>query len=198
MMHGTFESERIMHTYAPQNVPEPIAWGTYKSLPDTHFYICTFHDMLEDLPDMRQLGILISTIHKKTMGKSPGGRYGFQVTTHLANIPNDNSWCDTWEAWFTNAMRRMLQVEEKSHGQDEELQKLTKDLFEKVIPRLLRPLETEGREIKPCLIHSDLWPGNIKHDAETDEIMIFDSCAFWGHNEGLFCFFVEAYIILLT
>ncbi len=183
-MHGTFESEKTLHSIVPDNVPEPIAWGTYKSLPDTHFYICAFHDMLDDLPDIRRLGALVAKVHKGSIGKSPYGKYGFHVATHLANIPNDNTWCDTWEEWFANAMRRMLQAEEKSHGANEELSKLTSALFTNVIPHLLRPLETEGREIKPCLIHSDLWPGNIKADAGTDELMVFDSCAFWGHNEG--------------
>lgn len=139
--------------------------------------------MLDDLPDIRSLGALVAKVHTDSMGKSPNGQYGFPVATHLANIPNDNSWCDTWEGWFTNAMRRMLQVEEKSHGPDPEFEKLTTALFEKVIPRLLRPLETKGRSIQPCLIHSDLWPGNIKLDAETDELLLFDSCAYWGHNE---------------
>ena len=182
-MYGTFESEKLVHEFAPKNVPEPIAWGTYKSMPDTHFYICVFHEMLEDLPDIHGLGVFVAGLHMRSMGKSRDGKYGFHVATHLANIPNDNSWCDSWEEWFANAMRRMLQVEDASHGPDAELKGLTDALFAKVIPRLLRPLETGGREIKPCLIHSDLWPGNIKADAETDELMVFDSCAYWGHNE---------------
>ena len=183
MMHGTLESEKAMYSFAPKNVPEPVAWGSYKSQPDTHFYICMFHDMLDDLPDIRSLGALVAKIHTESMGKSPNGKYGFHVATHLANIPNNNSWCDTWEQWFANAMRRMLQAEEDSHGPDPDLANLTVALFEKVIPRLLRPLETGGRSIQPCLIHSDLWPGNIKADAETDELLLFDSCAYWGHNE---------------
>ncbi|OBT74195.1 hypothetical protein VF21_07029 [Pseudogymnoascus sp. 05NY08] len=81
-------------------------------------------------------------------------------------------------------MRRMLMLEEKSHGQDPELTELSKALFEKVIPRMMRPLETGGRTIEPCLVHSDIWLGNVKPDAETEEPIIFDSCAFWGHNEG--------------
>lgn len=184
MMHGTFESEKMMHTYAPDNVPKPIAWGTYMSMPDTHFYICVFRDMVDDLPGVSKLGALVSKLHLDSMGKSPGGKYGFHVTTHLANVPNDNTWCDTWEEWFTNAMRQMIQAEEKSHGPDDKLKELTDALFAKVIPRLLRPLETGGREIQPCLIHSDLWPGNVKLDAETDQLLIFDSCAYWGHNES--------------
>ncbi|KAI4130770.1 MAG: hypothetical protein LQ338_001542 [Usnochroma carphineum] len=109
------------------------------------------------------------------MGKSPNGQYGFHVTTHLAYVDNDNSWSDSWERWYARALKRMLDEEEKSHGPDDELKLLTDAMFEKVVPRLLRPLETGGRQIKPCLIHSDLWPGNVKPDAETDEPIIFDS-----------------------
>ena len=183
MMHGTFESEKAMFSFVPSNVPEPVAWGAYKALPDTYFYLCAFHDMLDDLPDIQSLSALVARIHIKSFGKSFNGQYGFHVATHLANVPNDNSWCVSWEDWFTKAMKRMIKAEEESHGQDEGLDKLTTALFEQVIPRLLRPLETGGRDIQPCLIHSDLWPGNIKQDAETDELMIFDSCCYWGHNE---------------
>lgn len=132
--------EMRMHTYAPDNVPEPIAWGTYMSMPDTHFYICVCRDMVDDLPGVSKLGALVSKLHLDSMGKSPGGKYGFHATMHLANVPNDNTWCDTWEEWFTNAMRRMIQAEEKSHGPDDGLKELTNALFAKVIPRLLRPL----------------------------------------------------------
>ena len=37
----------------------------------------------------------------------------------------------------------------------------------KVIPRLLRPLETGGRQIKPSLVHGDLYSGNVSVDAVT-------------------------------
>ncbi|KAL8643616.1 MAG: hypothetical protein Q9226_008240 [Calogaya cf. arnoldii] len=120
----------------------------------------------------------------KKYGKSPVNKYGFPVTAHLANIGNDNSWSDSWEEWYARALKRMLEEEEKSHGPDETLARVTVAMFEKVIPRLLRPLETGGRQIQPCLIHSDLWPGNAKPDAVSKEPIIFDSCAFGGHNEA--------------
>ena len=186
MMEGTFESETAFYSFAPQSVPKPIGWGTYKSDTNSHFYICDFRDMIEDLPDIHKFPALIAKIHLDSMGKSPTGKFGFHVTTHLANIPNNNSWCDTWEEWYLIAMQQMIELEEKSRGSDLKLTEISKSLLEKVIPRLLRPLQTEGRNIKPCLIHSDLWPGNIMPDAETEEPIIFDSCGFWGHNEGIF------------
>lgn len=55
--------------------------------------------------------------------------------------------------------------------------------FEKVILRLLRPLETGGRSIRPTLIHGDLWHGNAETDAETGQPIIFDAASFYAHNE---------------
>ncbi|KAL8673456.1 MAG: hypothetical protein Q9168_002123 [Polycauliona sp. 1 TL-2023] len=187
MMRGTFESEQALYLFAPNNIPKPVAWGTYAQEPNKHFYICEYFNMTDDLPDIQKFCTLVAQIHKDSMGRSPfSNKYGFPVTTYLANIGNDNSWCDSWEEWYARALKRILEEEEKSHGPDEELAILTTAMFEKVIPRLLRPLETGGRRIQPCLIHSDLWPGNVKPDAVTDEPMFFDSCAFWGHNEGVF------------
>lgn len=112
--------------------------------------------------------------------------------TDLANVPNDNTWCDTWEEWFTRAMKKILELDIECHAgheTNEEMLSLTVPFLQKVIPRLLRPLESDGRQIQPTLIHSDLWPGNAKHDVETDEVMIFDSCGYSGHNEcRLLCF----------
>ena len=182
MMEGTFASETMFYDYLPQHVPKPIAWGHYKSDSSTWFYLCDFHDMADEVPEVSSFVSIIAKVHKESMGKKI--QYGFELPTHLANIPNDNTWQSSWETWYTRAMEKMLEVEQEAHGEDRELESLKQALFDKVIPRLLRPLETGGRSIKPCLVHSDLWPGNAMPDVDTDEIMIFDSCAFWGHNEA--------------
>lgn len=183
MMEGTFESEKLIHSFIPNNVPAPLAWGSYKSIPNMHFYMCEFVEMTDDLPDPAKFGAVLASLHNKSMGRSPNGMYGFPLTTHLAFVPNDNSWAPTWTEWFSKAMERMFEEEERSHGVDEELNTLKAALFDKVIPRLLKPMETGGNSIQPSLCHSDVWPGNVKPDVDTDEVMFFDSCAFWGHHE---------------
>lgn len=183
MMEGTFESENTVHFFIPDNVPTPQAWGSYKSIPNMHFYICEYLEMTDDLPDPARFGQVLAKLHNNSMGKSPTGKYGFHLNTHLAFVPNNNTWTDTWTEWFTNAMKKMFDEEERSHGVDEELNQLKLAMYEKVIPRLLRPMETGENFIEPCLCHSDVWPGNVKPDAATDEVMMFDSCAFWGHHE---------------
>ena len=183
-MLGTYESEKAFFNYAPEHIPKPLAWGAYKSDPNTYFYLAEYHDMVDDVPDPREFVSIIVKIHQESMGHAPGGRFGFHVPTHLANIPIDNKWQDSWEAWYTIALQQMFSLEELSHEKNAEFEALKELLFDKVVPRLLRPLESGGRKVVPCLIHSDLWPGNCMPDADTDKIMIFDSCAYWGHNES--------------
>lgn len=64
-----------------------------------------------------------------------------------------------------------------------ELQEALSQTLKEVIPRLLGALETDGRKIKPCLIHGDLWEGNIGTDYQTRNIYIFDAASYYAHNE---------------
>ena len=76
----------------------------------------------------------------------------------------------------------MLDLERNVQGPSEEFEQLTAQLFDKVIPRLLRPM-TVLNSIKPVLIHGDLWYGNCCTDNATGQPIVFDACVFWAHNE---------------
>ena len=184
MMEGSYGSEKIFHHYAPSHVPKPISWGWYAPDPDMYFYSCCFHDIVDGIPTPKSLVPIIAQVHKASIGKPPFAAYGFHVTTHLGNLPNANTWKRYWEAWFQQAMRRLYEVEEKAPGKDPNLENLKQALHEKVMPRSLRPLETGGQSIQPCLIHPDIWPGNMMLDSDTKQVIIFDSCACWGHDEA--------------
>ena len=56
-------------------------------------------------------------------------------------------------------------------------------LYDRVIPCLPRPLESEGRFVKPSLVHDDLWYAHSGLDVGTGEPAIFDACSFYAHNE---------------
>jgi len=184
MMKGTFEAEQALYNFIPSRVPKPVAWGKYANHPDTYFYLCEFVEMYDDLPSPRDWVAAVSTLHLNSMGKSPAGQFGFHATTHLANVPVDNTWNSSWQAFWAQQMKSLFDQDERIHGPDEGLAALRSDYFEKAIPRYLGPLESEGRSIKPCLIHSDLWPGNIKPRISSDELCMYDACAYWGHHEG--------------
>lgn len=185
MMEATWKADSALYEFAPDHAPRPVGWGTYANDPDTHFYLCEFVDMDDDLPGPREWAVAVSSLHLNSMGKSPNGQYGFPVATHLSNVAVSNTWNASWEAFWTQQMQSMFDRETRVNGPDDELEALKAAYLTEVIPRFLRPLETEGRSISPCLLHSNLWPGNIKPRADSGELCMFDASAYWGHNEGL-------------
>ena len=94
-----------------------------------------------------------------------------------------NGWTESWEEYFPRQIRSHIAFLQNVYGADTELVKLVETFIQKVVARLLRPLQTGGRNIKPTLCHGDLWDGNVQIDVETKQPVMFDSCTFYGHNE---------------
>ncbi len=159
MMHGEFESMQAIHSVTPDFVPKPIAWGTFKSDPNLHFFLCEYVDMNGELPDIYQFSRKLAAMHQNST--SPSGKFGFPITTYNGSLPQLNDWTETWEEFFANGLKHMLDLERAARGPSPDLDVLRPSLFHIIIPRLLRPLESGGRRIKPSLIHGDLWYGNV-------------------------------------
>jgi len=150
-------------------------------MPDIHFYLCHFHDITDDLPNLQTFPAMLAELHRA--GTSPNGQFGFDNATYHGNIPIEHGWSSTWEAYFTRTTRELLRLEQQAQGPNQQLIELAGPFLEKVVPRLLRPLETGGRSIKPCLIHGDLWYGNASMDGDSEMPIIFDAASFYAHNE---------------
>lgn len=82
--------------------------------------------------------------------------FGFHETTYMGNLPQMTDWEPTWEAFFAKSLKMALELEVEAKGYDPESDMLVPIIFDKVIPRLFRPLETQGRSINPSLVHGDL------------------------------------------
>jgi fructosamine-3-kinase len=181
-------SETATFEFVPEHVPRPIAKGTYKSRPDKHFFLAQFVDMIEDdIPCPESYMAAVAALHNRSMGKSPGGMFGFGVNTRFGDLEQDNTWTASWEEYWTRQMKDFLDKEDAAHNGEphDELERLRPLFFEKVLPRYLRPMETNGRSVTPCLIHADLWPGNVKYRGDGETACMYDACAMWGHNEGM-------------
>lgn len=186
-VQSAWMSESATYEFIPEHVPRPVATGTYKSRPDKHFFLAQFVDMIEDdIPREESYMRAIASLHSRSMGKSPTGKFGFPVNTRFGNLEQDNSWSSSWEEFWTRQMKDFLEKEHAAHNGEphEELEKLRPLFFEKVLPRYLRPLESDGRSVTPCLIHADLWPGNVKYMSDGETACVYDACAMWAHNEG--------------
>jgi len=194
-------SAEAIRAIVPDMVPRPLAWGAYASSPLTHFYLAEFRPLatraivvaattisttLESnpepiLPDPARFAAKIAALHRDSV--SPTGKFGFGITTYSGTLPHDNGWEDSWQVFFSKSLRAALEHEARAKGADDEVDRLAASVFETVIPRLLGPLESAGRSVKPALVHGDLWYGNAGVHAETGEPFVFDACCFYAHNE---------------
>ncbi|KIX01085.1 uncharacterized protein Z518_10151 [Rhinocladiella mackenziei CBS 650.93] len=185
MIRGEFSGLNALYDIKPGIVPRPIGWGTYSSNPEIHFLLNEFVEMddINTIEGRSEFCALLAELHKISAGRSPTGKYGFDVTTYAGIMHRDNSWCDTWEEFFFRAMRNAADQEKEVHGQSPELDELVHQLHEKVIPRLLRPLANGKNPIQPCLVHGDIWRGNVAINGRTKKPIMLDPAAFWAHHE---------------
>ena len=183
MAEGEFESMKMLHSVSPEMIPKPIGYGTFEANDDIHFYLCEFVDLYDELPDVVDFCQGIADLHRKSMKYAPDSRFGFEITTCNETNEQYTTWTSSWEAFFVESLKEAFELEEQVHEPSLEILEMQPALYEKVCPRLLRPLETEGRTLRPCLVHGDLWDGNTAVYARTGLPVIFDASALWAHNE---------------
>jgi protein-ribulosamine 3-kinase len=218
MLQGEYESMKALHNTSPDFVPYPLGYGTYESDRDMHFFMCDFIDVADKLPEKGRFCSKLADLHRRSQhmpqyglesptpgtdqkgqGTHAGGerRFGFPITTYNAKLPQNNTWSSSWESFYLTQMRQLFDLEREAQGTSPELDSLLPSFYDKVIPRLLRPLETGGHTLLPALIHGDLWHSNAavrkalaseseSHPASTEaeEPLIFDASAFYAHNEA--------------
>ncbi|KAK2730980.1 hypothetical protein CKAH01_09238 [Colletotrichum kahawae] len=182
-LEGEFAATSAIHYRAPDFCPRPIACGTYESDTNSHFYICKFHNLSGRLPAPGTFCKELARLHSS---RSPRGDFGFQCVTYNGDIPQDNTWSNNREHFFSKSLLHLLNVREDRAGPSAELEQLLPALFERVMPRLLRPLETAGRTLSPSLVHGDLWYSNASIDQDSGKGFVYDPASFWAHNECKF------------
>ena len=84
MVLGEFFSMRALHTVVPDIVAVPLAWGTYASNSNIHFFLCEFVHMTGDIPEIEAFTIKVAQLHRTY---SPFNMYGFYVPTFQGNGP---------------------------------------------------------------------------------------------------------------
>src|SRR2546421_6765414 len=91
---------------------------------------------------------------------SPTGKFGFHIATCHAKIAQAvDLWEDSWCTLFSRHLGHIIKLA-KPILKWPEFNVVCKLTLEKVIPRLLLPLQSDRRVLKPCLLHGDCWDGN--------------------------------------
>ncbi|KAI4262524.1 MAG: hypothetical protein L6R42_002302 [Xanthoria sp. 1 TBL-2021] len=182
MMEGEFNSMTELHKLAPSFVPQPHAWGKfYLASPVTHFFLCEFIDMENEMPDPVAFCARLAEIHLNS--QSPTGQFGFAVPNCHGKIVQSNDWDPSWTSFFTKLLVSFFKTEIGINGPWPEYEQAFEVIVKTVVPQLLDPLQASGRVLKPSLVHGDLWEENAAINLSTGEPVVFDASAFYAHNE---------------
>jgi fructosamine-3-kinase len=183
MLGGEYESSKIIHDTMPDFIPQPIGFGRYRAPgPKTYFYLAEFVDMdVTTAPDPAEFTSRLAQLHK--LSKSPTGKFGFAVPTCDGDRAHVVDWQESWAVFYRNLFLGVCELDLKRNGPWPEYERAIEQVASKVIPRLLEPLQANGRELKPCIIHGDLWEGNMGINMETGDSILFDAGSYFAHNE---------------
>lgn len=181
-LRGEYNSIFAINCILPFFTPKPLKWGTLAQDPDTHFLLSRSSPPGQATPDINGFIATLATLHLKSQFQS--STFGFSVTTYIGSFPQMNRRTATWEEYFSTNMRHFLDLEKDTQGPyTPEMNTLSNTLLSKVIPRLLRPLETYPNALKPTLLHGNLKPTNVATSAFFRAPIVYDPCSFYGHNE---------------
>ncbi|KAI0894727.1 Fructosamine/Ketosamine-3-kinase [Annulohypoxylon nitens] len=177
---GEYMAMHEIYSTSPNFAPQPRGYGKCDN-ENAHFFICDYLTISHDLPNPVRLGKKLAELHRNS--NSPTGKFGFHVTTFDGKLPLNTTWDSNWTSFFKKLILDVYNLDTEVNGFWKELDDVMQITLEKLIPRLLDPLTAEGRSIKPCLIHGDLWESNIGTDTHTGELYIFDACSYYAHHE---------------
>lgn len=183
MLRGEYESSKIIYKLNSDFIPEPFGFGQYKvKNPATYFYLSAFVDMdVATAPEPVDFTSRLAEMHKAS--QSPTGKFGLHVATCDGKMAHTVDWEDSWAVFYRKLLVGVCELDLETNGPWPELERATEQVATAVIPRLLESLQTEGRQIKPCIIHGDLWEGNMGINMETGESLLFDAGSYYAHNE---------------
>ena len=141
-----------------------------------YFFQCEFVDITNQLPNPQQIGQRIADLHRNSQGQSK--YFGFHRPTYDGKLPQCVDWDAEWPSFFSKLLNGVADLDSNANGKWQQLEEVLSKTYQEVIPKLLGKLR-----IEPCLIHGDLWEGNIGTDVKTGNLYIFDSCAYYAHHE---------------
>lgn len=171
-----------IHEIKPDFAPKAYARGRLnKSSPPAYYLLMEFKHLSDGLPDPVKLGRSVAEMHRKSV--SPTGKFGFDITTYDGARTQVVDWDSSWTSFFSKLLAEAYRHDTSENGCWDELDRVYQRAQTHLIPRLIGALESEGRSVKPALIHGDMWDGNVRTDLETGSPVIFDAAVYYGHNE---------------
>ena len=167
-----FEAEarglQVLASSKTLKVPQPLCFGDDQK----QSYIVMEYLEMDGRADQRLLGEQLAAMHKKT-----AKQFGWEINNTIGATPQNNTWSSNWlDFWREQRLGFQLALAAKN-GYGGELQSLGEKLLVEM-PKLFA-----GREIKPSMLHGDLWGGNVAGLKDGTPV-IFDPAFYYGDREA--------------
>ncbi|NOQ88779.1 MAG: phosphotransferase [Gammaproteobacteria bacterium] len=167
-----FEAEaRGLQEIASSNtlkVPKSVCFGENQA---QSYIVLEYLDMA-GRADQRILGEQLAAMHNVT-----AEQFGWDMNNTIGATHQPNDWMENWlDFWSEKRLGFQLQLAQKK-GYGGELQSLGEKLLVEM-PKLFN-----GQEIKPSMLHGDLWGGNVAGLKDGTPV-IFDPAFYYGDREA--------------
>jgi protein-ribulosamine 3-kinase len=175
MFAGEAEGLRTMFETNTLRVPEVYHYGPLESGKGS-FIIMEELD-LGHIVSQSRLGRALAEMHlaDPLALEAKEGKFGFTIDNTIGETLQPNGWMDNWVDFFRE---RRLRHQLLLTG-DSDLIRRGNKLCEK-----LDTYFKDVEEIKPTILHGDLWSGNINSVNGTP--VVFDPACYYGHHEAEF------------
>lgn len=179
MFKGEALSLQAMHGTNTVRVPEVYHYGLMAgrgALRGQGSFIVMEYLELGGALDQAKLGRQLALMHlaDPTDEHAKRGQFGFAVDNTIGGTPQPNGWMDDWVDFFRERRLR--------HQLDLAGEPSLSRMGEKVMDNL--HVFFEGVEVRPSILHGDLWSGNIA--SAGGRPVILDPATYYGHHEAEF------------
>jgi protein-ribulosamine 3-kinase len=183
---GLYASLNAINKVTAGLAPWPYAWGKCNTPHwrggSRWFLLTDFRDVADDPPSLSALAEPLANMHKQS--KSHTAKFGFSVTTHVDGVPQlTNCWNASWAVLFGMQLEHACRLDQEKNGHSSELAGLCETTLEQVVPRLLVPLQSNGRSIKPCLVHGNVRARTVALDRRSGLPFVHSPASFFAHHE---------------
>lgn len=177
MFNGEAIGLDAMYQTSTINVPRVYHRGPLSSVSGS-FIAMDALDM-RGIYDQKQLGSDLARLHlaQPIQAEAKNGKFGFSVDNTIGATPQPNGWMDNWVDFFRE---RRLRHQVVLTGDGDLIRK-----GNQLCDRLDYLFEDIVDEIRPSLIHGDLWSGNV-NGLDNQEPVIFDPACYYAHHEAEF------------
>jgi len=161
-------------------VPKPVCFGD----DSRQSYIVMEYLELSGRANQYDLGQQLAAMHRASVDTSAdksadqnAGQFGWDIDNTIGATHQPNAWAGSWlDFWRDQRLGYQLKLA-ANNGYGGELQTLGERLL------LEMPKLFSGRDIKPSMLHGDLWGGNVAGLKDGTPV-IFDPAFYYGDREA--------------